>query len=286
MPIELTETTVKNVLTRTTGYLRQVTSHSLQPYRGCTFGNALCGVGCYVQHSRHLLKGRAWGGFLEVRTNAAESYRAHRDRELRWAARNREGFTIFCSSATDPFVPQEFRFGVTRSVLEAMFDAPPDGLILQTHSHKVVEYRDLYVELAAKCNLRIHVSIETDRDALPGLPPPASPVERRFDACAELRAAGLETVVTVSPLLPIDNPKRFFSRVREVADAVVIDHFIEGDGSLDGRRTLRTALPAAMKAIEPDSLSLAYRDRVVEAARRQLPGRVGVSIAGFAGRYE
>jgi hypothetical protein len=47
------------------GYLRTVTSHSLQPYRGCTFGNSLCGVGCYVQHNRHLLAGRQWVGFLK-----------------------------------------------------------------------------------------------------------------------------------------------------------------------------------------------------------------------------
>jgi hypothetical protein len=71
MSVDITETTVKNILTRTSGYLRTVTSHSLQPYRGRTFGNSLCGVGCYVQHNGHVLQGRPWGGFLEVRTNAA-----------------------------------------------------------------------------------------------------------------------------------------------------------------------------------------------------------------------
>src|SRR5204863_9456355 len=120
MPLDLSLVTVKNVLTRTTGFLREVTSHSLQPYRGCTFGNALCGVGCYVQHSRHITQGRRWGGFLEVRTNAAESYLANCDRERRWAERRNEAFSIFCSSATDPFVPQEFQYGVTRGILDAM----------------------------------------------------------------------------------------------------------------------------------------------------------------------
>ena len=28
-----------------------------------------------------------------------------------------------------------------------------------------------------------------------------------------------------------------------------------------------------------------YRDRIVELARRRFPGRVGVGIDGFAGRY-
>jgi DNA repair photolyase len=285
MPVVVSETTVKNVLTRTTGFLRTVTSHSLQPYRGCTYGHALCGVGCYVQHNGHILQGRAWGGFLEVRTNAAASYLANFDREARWARRARGRFSIFCSSSTDPFVPQEARFGVTASVLRAMCDRPPDVLVLQTHSHKVGESIEVLRDLARRCDLRIHVSIETDRASIAGLPPHASPLERRFEACAALKAAGLFTVVTVSPLLPIADPERFFARIAEAGDAVVIDHFIQGDGSADGSRTLQTPVPDAMRALDPESVTLAYRGRIVEVARRHLPGHVGVNIDGFAGRY-
>lgn len=287
--MQLTQTTVQNILTRTTGFLRTVTSHSLQPYRGCTFGKALCGVGCYVQHNAHLLRGRTWGGFLEVRINAADSYRRNYPRERRWARQHRGGFSIFCSSATEPFLPQESRYGVTRAVLEAMCELPPDGLVLQTHSHRVADYVELLQRLAAnfkrEADLRVHVSIETDREAIPGLPPHASRLEDRWEACAHLRGAGLFTVVTVAPLLPIADPEAFFRRIAGVADAVVIDHYIQGDGSPDGSRTARTGLPAAMAAVDPASTALAYRDRIVEIARRYLPGRVGVNIDGFAGRY-
>ncbi len=285
MAVAVTESTVKNVLTRTTGFLRTVTSHSVQPYRGCTYGHALCGVGCYVQHNGHILQGRAWGGFLDVRTNAAESYVDNYEREARWARRARGRFSIFCSSSTDPFVPQEARFRVTASVLRAMCDHPPDVLVLQTHSDKVSESLEILRDIGQRCELRVHVSIETDRESIPGLPPHASPVERRFEACAALKAAGLFTVVTVSPLLPIADPGRFFDRIAEVADAVVIDHFIQGDGSADGSRTLQTPLPDALRALDPESVTLAYRDRIVDVARRHLPGRVGVNIDGFAGRY-
>lgn len=287
MAITITETTVKNILTRTSGFLRTVTSHSLQPYRGCSFGNAACGVGCYVRHNGHLLQGREWGSFLEVRTNAAESYLANAPAERRWAARRGMPFGIFCSSSTDPFVPQESRFHVTESVLRAMLEEPPDELMVQTHSHHVAALNtvQLLSDLSQRCRLRVHLSIETDLDPFPGLPPHASPVERRLEACGALRAAGLRIVVTVSPLLPIGDPDCFFRRLAEVADAVVIDHFIQGDGSDDGSRTLRTGLPEAMRAVDPESLTLAYRDRIVQVARRYLPGRVGVNIDGFAGRF-
>jgi DNA repair photolyase len=283
--VPVTEAEVRAILTRTSGFLRTVTSHSLQPYRGCTYGNALCGVGCYVQHNRWLTRGERWGSFLEARVNAAQRYREQAAAERAWARRARSAFSIFMSSSTDPFVPQEERLGVTSSVLDAMLEDPPDELVVQTHSHRVTGAAGLLRELSHRCALRVHVSIESDRDRLPGLPPPASSVADRLAAAAALRAAGLATVITVSPLLPIERPRAFFEAIAAAADAVVIDHFIEGDGSSDGGRTLATPLPAAMAAVDPRSVELGYRDRMVEAARQVMPGRVGVSIDGFAGRY-
>lgn len=238
-----------------------------------------------MQHNGHILQGRPWGGFLEVRTNAASSYLENYEREARYARKHRNEFSIFLSSATDPFLPQEARFGITRSVLTAMLQHPPDGLIVQTHSQRVVDFAPLCEELSTICDLRVHVSIETDREQIPGLPPHASSVEHRLNACDHLKSLGINTVVTVSPLLPIEHPDRFFARIANVAHAVVIDHFIQGDGSPAGSRTLRTPLPGAMQALLPESTSLAYRDKMAEIARRHLPGCVGVSIDGFAGRF-
>src|SRR3954454_24482121 len=118
MHIELS--TIQSILTRSSGYLKTVCSHSLQPYRGCPFGSSLCGVGCYVRHNVHVTQGRPWGSFLELRTNAAEVYRRSIEREAAWARRSRGAFTIFLSSATEPFPPQEARHGITSSVREAM----------------------------------------------------------------------------------------------------------------------------------------------------------------------
>lgn len=284
MPITLTKASVRSILTRSSGYLKTICSHSLQPYRGCSFGNSLCGVGCYVRHNPFVTRGTEWGSFLEIRENAATAYLFQRDRERRWARANRGRLGVFMSSATDPFVPHEQRYGITRSVLRAMLEKPPDELIIQTHSHLATRYLDLYRELSQRCSLRVHISIESDRDRLPGLPPPASPVARRFEAAACLREAGIHVVITVAPLLPIADPDAFFQRVSDCADAVVVDHFIGGDGTADGARTLRTALPEAMAAVDPACLDISYRDRMVAKAMERMPGRVGVGIDGFAGR--
>jgi DNA repair photolyase len=282
--MQISRTTIANVLTRSSGFLQTVCSHSVQPYCGCALGNSLCGAGCYVQHNGHLTRGREWGSFVEVRTNAADAYHEHYSAERAWAQRSRGRFGIFLSSSTEPFQPVEQKAGITRRILEAMITHPPDCLILQSHSHHVADYVELYQRLAAMFELRIHISIESDRDSLPGLPPSASSVVRRIEAARTLRLAGLRTVVTVSPLLPIDDPHRFFRELSDAADAVVIDHFIEGDGSPTGARTLRTRLPLAMLRVRPNSTTLEYRDAIVQIARRYFPGRVGQNIDGFAGR--
>ena len=283
--MQLEQVTVKKVLTRTSGYLRTITSHSLQPYRGCAFGNALCGAACYVRHNAWVTRGRPWGSFLEARTNAASAYLAEQASERGWAHRQGAPFAIFMSSATEPFMPHERRLGITRSVLEAMCEAPPDVLVVQTHSPAVADHLALLGRLARRCALRVHLSIETDREAIPGLPPHATPVARRLEAARALRDGGIRVVATVSPLLSIADPERFFARLAEAADAVVLDHFIEGDGTPDGRRTLRTPVPAACALLDPRSTSLAYRDAMAAVAQRHLPGRVGLSIDGFAGRF-
>lgn len=278
--VELTETRVSSILTRTGGYLRTVTSHSLQPYQGCSLGNSLCGQACYVQHNRWLTRGRPWGSFLEARVNAAERYLAQVLSERRWARRAGGRFAIFMASSTDPFVPQERRLRITRSVLEAMLTEPPDELIVQTHSALVTDEIPRLLRLPC----RVHLSVETDRERLDGLPRPAFTVEQRLRAARTLKEAGLRTVITVSPLLPIAEPERFFARLGECADAVVLDHFIGGDGSPAGTRTHLTPVPAAMERARPGSASLAYLEEMLTIASRVLPGRVAVGAEGFAGR--
>lgn len=263
----------RSILTRCSGYLRTVASHSLNPYIGCSLGKSLCGVGCYVQHNRFLTKRRAWGSFLEGKSNAAELY-------LQEAPK--VPFSVFMSSATEPFPPQEQKAGITRALLQAMAVKPPSLLIVQTHSALVAEYAALLLALPA---VRVHISIESDREDFPGLPRPAYSVEKRLAAAARLREAGLLTVACLSPLLPLARPEEFFTRLQSCFSAVIVDHFVGGDGTVTGSRTRATALPSSMEAVAPGSSRLDYRDQVVELARSYFPGRVGVGADGFAGRY-
>ncbi len=274
----------RSILTRSSGYLLDVSSHSVNPYRGCSLGRSLCGVACYVRHNQFVCKGRNWGDFLEVKTNAAQLYSKSYHREREWA-RQRGEFSLFLASSTDPFLPQERTFGITRGLLQAMVVQPPDTLVVQTHSPQVVDCLAELQALAPVCQVRVHLSIEGDRDQLPGLPRSAFSVESRLAAARRLRDGGLWTVATLSPLHPIAEPEAFFERLAQSVDALVLDHFVGGDGSALGSRTRRTALPAAMDSVQPGSSSLEYRSQVLQWASQLFPGPIGVGAEGFAGRY-
>lgn len=276
---------VKSILTRTSGYLATVCSHTLQPYRGCSYGKSLCGTACYVQHNPFVTKGREWGSFLEVRVNAAEVYRKTVSRERNFVRRKGKCFSIFMSSSTDPFIPQEKTRTISRSLLEEMLESPPDELIVQTHSPTVCDVLDVLPKLSELCDLRIHISIESDLAKLPGLPKSAYSVDARLQAARRLKASGLTVVITMAPLLPLFEPAVFFQRCSEVSDAIVIDHFIGGDGSKDGQRTRRTLLPKAMEKVCEGSSGSDYREQVLDWAKQHYRGRLGIGIDGFAARY-
>jgi DNA repair photolyase len=282
---------VKNILTRSSGFLLNasgqtpVSSHSLNPYVGYTFENSLCGVGCYMRSNGFVTKGRYWGSFLEVLSNAEESYAFNFHKERAWARKHQGVFGILCASATDPFLPHERRCRITEQLLCAMLSMTPDRLILQTHSHRVTDYLEIYQQLKDRCDLRFHISIESDRDRLAGLPPPSSSLDERFLACKELHRIGFRVAVNVAPLLPVESPEPFFQRVCDNALAVVIDHFVLGDVSPNGPITRRTQLPVGMSQLEPASIYLSYHDEMIAIARQVMPGRVGTGADRLTGQY-
>jgi DNA repair photolyase len=282
--MQVREISCKSILTRTTGYLKGVCSHSANPYVGCGFGLSACGVGCYVRFNPWLTRGREWGRFVDVKVGSADAYRRDAQRERDWAIQRGLSFAIFLSSSTDPWQPLEKKYRVTRSLLTAMREFPPDTLILQTHGSGIRDDLPLIRELSRVCRLRVHISIEGDTDRLPGLPPPPCSLEERLAVVEEFAHAGMQTVACLSPLYPLRDAEAFFADLSaRGASAVVIDHFIEGDGTPDGARTRQTALPQAMALADPASTHLAYRDAVAAIARKHLP--VGISCRGFAGDY-
>ncbi len=236
----------KTILTKTSGYLDAGFTHTLNAYVGCAYASAVCGEACYAKHNGFITKGRPWG-LYGGKKNVREAYRRDYDCLKRPQRGVPKPLRIFMSSVTDPYVPQELTVRNTESILEEMLNRPPDGLVIQTHTHLVERDIDLIVELSRLCSVWLSITVETDLEVLPGFPKHATPIAKRLETFGKFRARGVPTQAAVAPLLPIGDVVGFAKLLHQLCDRVVVDHYLLGDGS-KGLRTKRTNFPPLLAA--------------------------------------
>lgn len=238
--MQANKVTAKTILNPTGGFLSAYT-HTTNPYHGCQLGMGLCGSYCYA---RTLVKGvkgetRVWGTYVDAKINAADLYRM----EYARIRNNGKPLRIFMSSVTDPYIPIENELMITRKLLEAMVEMPPDGLAVQTHTPNVLRDLALFRELDKLCNLSVQISIETDMensdlgmfDTRVNFRHVYS-VQSRMEALYTLKNAGIFAVAAISPLLPLKDPYAFARNIDACSSYAILDHFLLGDGS-NGSRT-------------------------------------------------
>jgi DNA repair photolyase len=231
------------------------------PYVGCSFGCVYC-YAAYLPQNRRPRED--WGKWFQAKVNAVAVARRQ--------AKKVAGQTVYVSSVTDPYLPAERSLCLTRGILEELVPHQP-RLLIQTRGPMVV--RDVDV-LSQFRSVRVNVSIPTDSEAVRQVfEPKAPPLERRWEALAELKAAGLAVGVCVTPMLPLEDPEAFVRRLVAFAPDVLVTQFFHDAGSGFGADTSETArdLLAARHWSQDD-----YR-RCVEQLRRHL--HVYEAEAGF-----
>jgi DNA repair photolyase len=229
----------KTILTKTGGFLKRGFTHTLNPYLGCAFAGSLCGTFCYVQQNWWITQGRPWGLF-GAKSDVREAYRRDYDRLKSPRRAEPRVLKIYMSSSTDPYIPQEQKFLLTRTLLVEMVDRTPDVLVIQSHNTLIGRDLDLIEQISFRCELWVSLTVETDMEQLPGFPPHASPPARRLETLRVFRERGIRTQAAVSPLLPLADPEKFACRLDRACDRVIVDHYLIGDGSKNGLRTRRT----------------------------------------------
>ena len=198
------------ILTPGTGYLRDY-DYSLNPYVGCAFGCSYCYAAFFAPPERQA----SWGDWVRVKRNAAL--------KLSRLRRSLDGKTIYMSSATDPYQPIERRLELTRSLLPILADKGA-RLVVQTRSPLVVRDIDLLRRFEQVC---VNFSITTDSEAVRRTFEPRNPpIVDRLDAAREVADAGIPVAITMTPLLPVENPMLFARRVAESgASRFIVESF-------------------------------------------------------------
>src|SRR5579862_6208307 len=100
----------KSVVTAQNAYGSIPYDYTINPFRGCLFGCSYCYASRFVHEDA--AKQADWGSWLEIKRNAVDA--------LQRESHKLVGKTVFFSSATDPYLPQELRLGLTRALLEVL----------------------------------------------------------------------------------------------------------------------------------------------------------------------
>lgn len=268
---------VARALTPTGGFLSGF-AFSLNPYIGCAFGGGGCPF-CYV---RALPVARAeagpWGSWVIAKRNLPERL----ERELiELERRGRLDETaIFMSSATDPYQGMERRMKLTRAALALMSRHRPRRLLLQTRSPMVE--RDIDVLRGMGRQVIVSLTLETDDDQVRRRLTPTSPsVARRVATAQRLRGAGIFVQLAIAPMMP-NHPQRFAHLAAASADRVVIDTYVDGDGS-GGRRSRALGIPELYRRMGYDGWFEKGAETALISAMQTRLGteRVLLSRAGF-----
>src|SRR5581483_7458303 len=198
-----------SIFSPATGYIqRGGFAWTCNPYVGCSYGCVYCYAMFLPQNRRPK---EDWGRWFQAKINAIDLAGRH--------AHKVAGQALYLSSVTDPYLPAERGLELTRGILAALLPHQP-RLLVQTRGPLVVRDIDLLRQFRA---LRVNLSIPTDSEEVRlAFEPKAPPLERRWEAARQLRAAGIAVGICVTPMLPIMDLDGFVRQVVEFRPDVLV----------------------------------------------------------------
>src|SRR5438876_3945252 len=237
----------RSIFSEATGFIRRGGfDWTCNPYIGCSFGCSYCYAMFLPQNRRPR---EDWGKWFQAKANAVELARKQ--------APKTAGQAVYCSSVTDPYLPAERSLELTRGILEVLLPHQP-RLLVQTRGPLVVRDLDLLGQFRS---VRVNMSIPTDSETVrQAFEPKAPPLERRWEALARVKAAGLPVGICVTPMLPLEEPEAFVERlVAFDPDVLVVQDFHDSHGGF-GADTGRTARELLVKLAWTEQEYFKFRD--------------------------
>ena len=185
---------------------------SINPYRGCEHG---C-IYCYARPTHAYLDlspGLDFESRLFAKPNAAALLR----NELA-----KSGYVcrqIALGTNTDPYQPIERSFGITRQIIEVLWESR-HPLSIVTKSSLVERDLDLLAPMARENLVEAYVSITTlDRALTRRMEPRATAPQRRLETVKRLSAAGIPAGVLFAPVIPALNDAEMESILEAASNA-------------------------------------------------------------------
>ena len=265
------------VLNKPAGFM-DAYDFTLNPYSGCSFGCTYCYAAFF---SRDIQKRDDWGKWVNVKENAVELLRKRKSGTL-------DGKLIYMSSVTDPYQPVERQLELTRGLLQTMADrGDRPKLVVQTRSPDVVRDCDLYRRIEVNGgSIQVNMTVTTDDEDIRRTFEPHCPSNpRRLDAIGQVQAEGIDTCITMTPLLLVSSPYAFADSLVETGVQKFIAqpfHFQRGK-FLAGTRDKAFDLMAEKLGCERESFRGEYMEhyRMVFGVLQDTLPQLGEGKSGF-----
>ncbi|MBD2526825.1 radical SAM protein [Nostoc sp. FACHB-133] len=208
-----------SLLTSPSGFI-SLYKFTLNPYSGCSFA---CDY-CYARFFAPTFdQQNTWGDWVKVKENAVDLLRRAR-RSKSVERRLEEGDTIYMSSVTDPYQPIEHKVGLTRRILEELIEIQP-RITIQTRSPIALRDIDLFQKFK---HIRINFTITTDSEDVRSRYEPHCPaIEVRLKAAKQVAKSGIPIGISISPMLPIKDPKTFGRCIANLNAAEYVTQFFK-----------------------------------------------------------
>jgi len=255
---------VLSILTKASGFMGDY-DFTMNPYSGCSFGCTYCYAAFFARDNS--LKER-WGEWVNVKENALSVLIKRRKHPL-------TGKSIYLGSVTDPYQPIEKELEITRDLLKELATYHSPRLVLQTRSPLVTRDIDVFRRFKT---LQVNMTITTDNESVRKAFEPQCPANKvRMKAISELTEAGIQTCITLTPLLPVENAETFAKALKETG----VKKFIIQPFHAEKGKFVAGTREEAMKIIEQFKWTNQKYEEVLEMIRKHIPD-IGVGKKGFA----
>lgn len=253
-----------SILTEAKGFM-EAYDYTLNPYSGCSFGCNYCYAAFFACSSSER---ENWGNWMKVKENALQLL-------MKWRKKPLIDKTIYISSVTDPYQPIEKQLELTRSILKELLEFHKPRLVIQTRSPYVTRDIDLLKQFQIA---QVNMTVTTDSEGVRKAFEPLCPSNKsRLKAIKEVTEAGIQTCITMTPLLPIQDAKKF---THELLDTGV-KKFIVQPFHPEKRKFVASTREVALEQMKKMNWSNDKYLEVVEIFRKELPW-LGEGKKGFA----
>jgi DNA repair photolyase len=253
-----------SILTEAKGFM-DAYDYTLNPYSGCSFGCNYCYAAFF---SRSSDEKENWGNWLKVKENALELL-------IKWRKKPLIEKTIYLSSVTDPYQPIEKQLELTRSILKELLNYHKPRLVIQTRSPFVTRDIDLLKQFEIA---QVNMTVTTDSEEVRKAFEPICPSNKsRLQAIKEVTEAGIQTCITMTPLLPIEDANSFTKELLKTG----VTKFIVQPFHPDKGKFVASTREIALNQMKKMNWSNEKYLEVVEIFRKELPW-LGEGKKGFA----